>query len=241
MANAPQTRGQSIWFPRSDGLVCGVGVVDGGYGRGWQAMYKSGDTRRRVFVKTLGVQYSDVFQAHAEKMARIEASVFVHPWFPAATDQPGAASARLLYGQCTNVKTGFDANVFFICGELCQAGELWSHITPPGTEAGHADHGFEERFAKRVFGQVARTLLTMKCCGEEGGVTPVVAPRLPRGMARKREVKGCFRTLPLLRWLLPPSSLSRWCMLGDWGFTSPRCGLTPSSGRVQTAMSSSRI
>lgn len=151
-------------------------------------MFTLGDTRRRVFVKTLGTGYSDRYEPQKELIARTEASVFVHPWFPAATDQPGAATARLLYGRCVNVKTGFDDNVFFICGELCQAGELWAHITPPAIVAGHADHGLEERFAKRIFGQVARTLLIMKHCGENESPTP----RLARAPGRKRTVKGCF-------------------------------------------------
>jgi hypothetical protein len=68
------------------------------YGRGWVAVYTSPTgKRRRVFVKTLGIGYSDIYEPTNEKAARAEAAVFLHPWFPAASDQTGAATARMLH------------------------------------------------------------------------------------------------------------------------------------------------
>ena len=73
-------------------------------------------------------------------------------------------------------------------------GELWAHITPTNVRAGHADHGFEERFARRIFGQIARTLATMKRCGEEAEGAGAAAVRRTGPLARVAAgpPRGCF-------------------------------------------------
>lgn len=135
-------------------------IMDGTYGRGWEATYTAKAQSRKVFVKTLGSmsaadEKSRVFHSK-EKAARVEAGVLLHKWFPMAVDHPGAVTARLCYGELTH-QTGVSyGNIFFVCGELCSRGELWEYH--PYKLA------FKERYAKRMFGQLARGVLRMKYC-----------------------------------------------------------------------------
>ena len=49
-------------------------------------------------------------------------------------------------------------NIFFVCGELCTGGELWSFKV-------HRE-ALKEQFARRIFGQLARGMNVMKHCGD---------------------------------------------------------------------------
>jgi len=141
-------------------------LLKGGYGRGWKADYvppgKEDEAPQAVFVKTLGITCTDFLESDyardCEIKAQHEAKVYAHKWFPAAVDQPGAACQRLCYGLCENPTTGFKDKIFFICGEYCAGEDLWAYM--PHKES------FHEEFAKRIFGQLARGLCTMKHSGQ---------------------------------------------------------------------------
>eukprot|EP00041_Stephanoeca_diplocostata_P022145 m.524836 g.524836 ORF g.524836 m.524836 type:complete len:776 (+) comp21993_c0_seq1:180-2507(+) len=180
--------------------LCGCIVIDkflmaGGFGRGWEGTYTRPDkTTTKVFVKTLGVLQSDEKSSHArsaEMKAAYEAEVYTHPWFAAAVDHGSCASARLCYGMAKNQKSNFANNIFFICGELCKGGDLWAYML-------HSE-ALEERFAKRIFGQLARGLRAMKHCGEpqtragaRESATQLFRAQVDARIATGPVVKGCF-------------------------------------------------
>ena len=131
----------------------------GGFGRGWHAVLTSpSGAEMPVFIKTFGTvdtvevnrdgsatlkrawESTKLLDFFEEKV-NIEASVYMHPWFPAAVDHPGAADARLCHGAVrfpgTAAVPGESVgDIFFVCGELCSGGDLWAY--------GHMDRAFPE-------------------------------------------------------------------------------------------------
>lgn len=116
----------------------------------------------------------------------------MHEWFTSATESPCVATARLCYSDCVNEKTGFSGKVWFICGELCSGGELFCYL-PRKKEGSPPVVPFEERFARRLFGQLAHGACQMKHCAE-GEATPGPKDEHPAAaeQRRRRFNHGCF-------------------------------------------------
>lgn len=122
-----------------------------------------------------------------------EAAIYMHEWFTSATESPCVATARLCHGDCINEKTGFSGKVWFICGELCSGGELFCYLpckkvgSPPVVP-------FEERFARRIFGQLAHGAYRMKHCAEHQTTSPAGVPVVDKEaeQRRRRFNHGCF-------------------------------------------------
>eukprot|EP00040_Diaphanoeca_grandis_P005019 m.31002 g.31002 ORF g.31002 m.31002 type:complete len:687 (-) comp16379_c0_seq1:239-2299(-) len=147
-------------------------VLAGGFGRGWSATFKDPEGHEKtIFVKTLGTHDYDAIANEAKDMtdyrldcelkARVEAEIYLHPWFERAVNQPGVSATNLCYGSVKFPKQGQHTsigNVFYIAGEFCEGGELWAYSVHKKS--------FQEKFARRLFGQLCRGLLVMKHCGQ---------------------------------------------------------------------------
>jgi serine/threonine protein kinase len=84
-----------------------------------------------------------------------------------------------------NKASGFNGDIFFVCGELCAAGDMWAYQV-------HKE-SFTEPFGRRILGQLARGLRVMKHSGEIGREMS----DFDRGLAHitageSLVVKGCF-------------------------------------------------